>query len=229
MLFGNAKAPMTSVIGFVRAPIDLAANYLRGWRDSLHHGAELVDSPADFAGSIDRLQPLVMGGVSRELVVGTNSSWTAIFDNSYTGGALSSTVSHLARALGTHGVAIVSIPQDEYGQRVRWGARQFEMFGPIATDFVNFVRTISVVNEGGRWRFDANGTVQDFEDVTAYRRRRVADRLTNEMLEKYARALGIDPFSEAYYTGPSVLIDAPRPELERIGLSDARKRLGISS
>jgi hypothetical protein len=83
------------------------------------------------------------------------------------------------------------------------------MFGPLSTDFLNYVRTISVVNDGSRWRFDANGTVQDFEDQAAYARRKVADRFTSEMLVDYAAALGLSAFDPDFFPGPSVLVTNP--------------------
>ena len=104
------------------------------------------------------------------------------------------------------------------------------MFGPLRTHFLNYVRTISVVRETTRWRFDANGTVQEFEDTEAYKRRKVADRFTPSMLIAYADALGLRPFDEDFFPGPSVLVtnpSAPTADAIVLSLRDAQRRAGI--
>ncbi len=113
---------------------------------------------------------------------------------------------------------------------MRYGARQFEMFGPIATSFLNHVRAVSLVRDGERWRFDAAGTVQDFEDVEAYERRRIADRFTSSMLVDYAAALGLRPFEEEFFPGPCALVRnpaVPPPNAVVLSLRDAQRRAGI--
>jgi hypothetical protein len=91
------------------------------------------------------------------------------------------------------------------------GAVQFELFGPVDTEFLNYVRTVSVVFDGSKWRFDATGTVQAFEDVAAYRARRIRDRFTSAMLERYCQALGIDVFDPSFYGPRAVLVESVVP------------------
>lgn len=115
-------------------------------------------------------------------------------------------VGHLSRSMGVQGVVVVCVAEGAVrGQ----AARQLQLFGPLPTDFLNYVRTISVVQDGSRWRFDAHGVVQDFEEVEAYAARRVEDRLTPEMLQRYCRALGLEPFAPDFYAGPSRLVTNP--------------------
>jgi hypothetical protein len=64
-----------------------------------------------------------------------------------------------------------------------------------------------VIQDGPKWRFDAVGEVQDFEETAAYMRRRVTERFTDLMLIDYAKALGLDPFNPDFYPGPSVLVE----------------------
>ncbi|MDQ1292322.1 MAG: hypothetical protein QG608_200 [Actinomycetota bacterium] len=100
----------------------------------------------------------------------------------------------------------------------------------MSTDFLNYVRTVSVVRDGDRWRFDANGTVQDFEDVGAYKRRSVAARFTGSMLVEYAAALGLQPFEGEFFPGPSVLVRnpaVPPPGALVCSLQDAQQQAGI--
>ncbi|MEA3215079.1 MAG: hypothetical protein QOJ19_1235 [Acidimicrobiia bacterium] len=93
------------------------------------------------------------------------------------------------------------------------GAVQFELFGPLDTEFSNDVRIVSVAFDGSRWQFNATGTEQAFEEVEAYRARRVRDRFTSAMLEHYCQALGIDVFEPSFYGPDAVLIEStvPRP------------------
>lgn len=46
-----------------------------------------------------------------------------------------------------------------------YGARMFEMYGPEETEFLSYVRTISLANDGGRWRFNQSGMPPHEEDT----------------------------------------------------------------
>ena len=110
------------------------------------------------------------------------------------------------------------------------GAVQFELFGPLDTDFLNYVRTVSVAFDGGRWQFTATGVEQAFEEVDAYRARGVRDRFTSTMLERYCQALGIHVFDPAFYGPGAVLIesDAPAaPDGKVMSLAEAQAWLDI--
>ena len=90
----------------------------------------------------------------------------------------------------------------------RYGAVQFQLFGPAQTDWLNYVRTISLSYDGTRWSFDVSGTPQDFEDLEAYRSRRIRDRFTSEMLERYCKALGIEVFDPEFYGPESMFFES---------------------
>ncbi len=145
-----------------------------------------------------------------------------------------STVGHLAGAIAVEGVTVKSVPGSPaaVGRPARSGARQLQMFAPTATEFLNYVRSVSVVRYEARWRFDANGEVQEFEDPEAYKRRRISERFTTSMLVEYAAALGLKPFDDDFYPGPSVLVRDPapsRPGLLVLSLREAQEREGIVS
>jgi hypothetical protein len=63
------------------------------------------------------------------------------------------------------------------------------------------------MNNGGSWTFSANGIQQPFEETESYKARRIADRLTGEMLERYCKALGISVFDETFYGMKAALIN----------------------
>lgn len=52
-------------------------------------------------------------------------------------------------------------------------------------------RSVALICDGGRWEFHEHGTPLAFEEIDAYKSRKKADRLTPEMLVRYASALGI--------------------------------------
>jgi hypothetical protein len=229
----DSFAPVTSKMGFLRAPLDVVSEGLLAWRREVHGAAEATSLPGGFPENVSRLEPLTGGVRPRELVVATaNPEWAAVFDCGVHGGDPITTVGYLAQRLMVQGVVVVSIPDvpAKAGRPQRFGTRQFELFAPIPTTFMNYVRTISVVRDGDRWRFDANGTVQDFEDVSAYRRRRIADRFTSDMLRSYASALGLMPCDGAFFGGPSVLISnpsTPPPGGLVLSLRETQLRAGI--
>ena len=92
-----------------------------------------------------------------------------------------------------------------------YGAVEFELFGPEKTDFLNYIRSISAANDGGRWRFATNGTPQPFEKLERYSVKKIADRLTPELLADYCKALEIQLFDEAFYGSRGLLISINDP------------------
>jgi len=66
----------------------------------------------------------------------------------------------------------------------------------------NAVRSISAMNDGGKWSFDTFGEVLPFEESEPYQAKRIKDRFTPEMLDRYLKAMGIHAFDEAFYDSP---------------------------
>lgn len=231
---GDSFAPVTSAMGFLRAPLRVVAQGLAEWRQRIHGSVQVEHRDGSLFANVPVLEPLTSGVRPRELVVATqNSEWTALFDNGVQGGDPVSTVGYLASALGVQGTVVVSVPDvpEGPGRRPRYGARQLEMFAPTATDFLNCVRTISLTRDGSRWRFDANGAVQSFEDTEAYEQRKVVDRFSATMLVEYCAALGLRPFDSDFLSGPCVLVRNPATPPQNalvLSLRDAQERLGIT-
>lgn len=170
--WGDAFAPVTSAMGFLRAPLEAVVDGLVAWRREIHGAAQAERLIGSLRDHVSKLEPLTGGVRPREVAVATASpDWTAVFDCGVQGGDPSSTVGYLARALQVQAAVVVSIPDSPGGPERprRFGARQFEMFSPISTDFLKYVRTLSLVRDGERWRFDEIGTTQDFEDRTSTR------------------------------------------------------------
>jgi hypothetical protein len=93
---------------------------------------------------------------------------------------------------------------------------------PAVAGPLKYRRSISLSYEGG-WRYCEDGEPFAFEDQDVSQRPK-HQRLTEEMLIRYARALGIRPFEEAFYTGPGVLftgLNAPVPADSDVSLEAA--------
>jgi hypothetical protein len=233
-LLSDRLAPVTSSIGLLRMPLPDAAEALAGWRRELHGSASVEKVTGDLATLIGHLEPLTLRVRPRELLVATaNDAWTAYFDCGLHGGDPVSVIGHLTRTLRVQGVVVRSVPHT-HGTTLetpgRHGGVQFELFGPLATGFLNYVRTVSVIHDGSRWRFDANGTVQDFEDTERYTARRIRDRFTSEQLVRYCAALDLRPFDEDFYRPDGVLVESPvtpPPGAAVLPLAEAQRQLGI--
>lgn len=206
-------APITSSIGFLEVSLDDALEAVEAWRRSLYPAVTVSRQRDGFPDVLGRLEPLTGGARPRELLVAAGR-WTAYFDNSLRGTDAVSAVGHLTRKLQCQGLAIDVVPHTVGAPGVRegrMGAVQFELFGPLDTEFLNYVRTVSVVFDGSRWQFNATGTEQAFEEVDAYQARRVRDRFTSAMLERDCQALGIEVFDPSFYGPDAVLVESAVP------------------
>jgi hypothetical protein len=234
-LLSDRFAPITSAIGFLEIGLEAAGDALLTWRRHLYGEATLAELREPLTDALHRLEPLTVGVRPRELLGATAGPWTAYFDCGAHGGDPVSTIGYLCRVIGCRGVVAVSIP-DTAGTKDerpgRYGAVQFELYGPDMTEFLNYIRTVSAVNDGGRWRFDASGEVQVFENLDAYRRRRKRDRFTSDMLAEYLASLGLRAFDEEFYEPRAVLVESKQPLPDgglTLSLADAQARQGIAA
>jgi hypothetical protein len=117
--------------------------------------------------------------------------WTTVFNNSYLGTDLGMIPSLAARKLGCRALRVVAKleRQDAYPATI------LELYDPSSTDPLKCRRAIAAADDGGVWRFIQYGEPLAFEEVDAYSRRRIRDRLTPEMLRRYLLALGVPPVS----------------------------------
>jgi hypothetical protein len=124
---------------------------------------------------------------------------------------------------------VVAIP-DRGSTHARRGAAIWELYGPEPTEFLNYVRSVSLVHGSGRWSFDAAGTPQPFESESRYLAERARDRFDLELLTTYLEALGIRAFDEAFYAASGWLVETFREAMRRgseVTLAEARVSLGL--
>jgi hypothetical protein len=233
-LLDNELAPLTFNWGFLEAPLQMVSDAYVRWQRKILHKVTITPLDLPLGDALRRLEPLDTGS-QRILLLSTRGRWTACFDNGVRGGNQSTFVGELAERLRCRGVVCGAIPNTlTRGDRSTpgtWGAVKFTLFAPEKRAFLNIERSISVINDVRGWKFNAIGTVQDFEQVDRYAGAKVADRFTPAMLEDYCRALGIDAFDESFYGGRGYLTHSYPwflPRLKSISLREARRQLGFS-
>jgi hypothetical protein len=189
-------APTTSAAGYVGAPLAQVVQALTNWHEELYGSADVMELQGGIRAALPFLQPLKLGSPCRWALVDMGG-WTAFFDNFLRGIDPIPPMSVLARRLGVTTVAVTSIPHTVGLPGIkqgRTGAVRFNMFGPLKTDFINYVRTVSCIFDGARWVFHTHGTEQPFEEIERYAAPRVRDRFTSDMLSRYCAALELFPF-----------------------------------
>jgi hypothetical protein len=199
VVFGGGLWPIGQKVGFVElelAPaIEAYRVWTRGWKPLRPSFKEVRE--ARLIDQLPRLLPLEMP-YTRRLLVDHGQRWTAIFDNSRSGGDPYPAVAELSRIAGTRGVLAGHTPHEQYP----YPATQLHLFDREG----DYVRTIDCgVFDSGRWSFEANGPEQPFEEPRAYSSGRVSDRFTRPMLLRYLSALGIEADTMSAY-GPAVLV-----------------------
>jgi hypothetical protein len=238
-LLNGRFEPITSEIGFLECEAKSAAKAHREWQASIHAKrgvtVEIREVHGDPATKLSALLPLTSVEIRRHLFVPTKSAWTAYVDNAWRGTDAFPPTSHLAQALGCRGVRAVWIPHTIRTQdgtsRGRYGATIFELYAPTpsAGQVLNTVRSICAANDGGRWKFSAVGSPQDFEEPGSYEANRVADRFTAAMLGHYLSRLGIELFSPDFFDvqAPAFLVSKHglnAPGMEEFSLEHVQAR-----
>jgi hypothetical protein len=231
-LLEDAFAPITWHIGYLNVPIDHASQVLMDWRADLGQEPRREELRSDLPTALRLLEPLVGGARPRELLIQTGPTWTAYFDCLLQGTDPISAIGYLAQRIGCVGMAVASVHQsDRVAAVFKPPARSFTLFGAAPTHFLNHIRSVASIYDGDRWEFIATGTPQPFEHLSAYLARRIQDRLTPEMLQRYGRALvGIDVFEASDYGPRGVLVrsnDVIPKDAKIMSIDDAHRWYGL--
>jgi hypothetical protein len=226
-LFDNQFAPITF------SPLVTVIDALSEWRKTLFAEVTTISLTKELPEALPQLEPLTLPPTT-ELLVATDSAWTAYFDNAANGGDPFGPISFLAETIKCCGLTVTCIPNTLSGQfgdkKGTYGAISFALFAPEPREWLNCERSVSAMNDGGRWRFDTVGIPQVFEDLKQYQAKRIKDRFTSDMLEQYCEALRIRLFGEKFYTADSLLISTRRASLNVVRtLAEARDLIGLPS
>lgn len=175
--------PTTETVGLFRCD----ANRLALWL-AAGLGGEWAARPASWD-SIEAVGAFLEPGqqFARHVLVPWGH-WTAMLTDGPLGTDVGMLPSLAAREIDCMAIRATAVdPESD-----RFGAVILEVFDPSSIgDLLRRRRTISAADDGGRWVFNQVGVPFEFEDLDAYRRRRVRDRFTAVMLSEYLRSLGV--------------------------------------
>jgi hypothetical protein len=204
----NEFAPVTFQFGFIEASFPTLCDAFTRWHEELDEKSslrtEFKSFVAPLASALSTIEPLTTP-LDRYLLVETRSSWTAIFANGLRGNDVGSPVSYLPSVLKCRGLEVGHAPDLSHSNRKNgirsWGHTLFALYGPDKTDWLNRIRYLSVWNDVGGWEFSSEGEIQSYEEPEQYGARKIKDRFSPDMLERYCKALGIE-LSDCKFYGP---------------------------
>jgi hypothetical protein len=195
-------------MGFIKAPIATVVEEFTRWHGDLGTRYSRRESYS-LDESFNRLPPL-SAEKRRVLFLPTTSDWTAFVQSGISGSDPFPAMSYLSGKLGVLAMRVCATANN-----AKWPAVIWEVYAPPAlggTPQNNYRRSVSVSNDGGRWVFWQSGSPYPFEDTAAYSRGRKRDRFTREMLERYVREFGLNPFMDEFY---AIFRNRPAVMLER--------------
>ncbi|WP_157362223.1 hypothetical protein [Haloechinothrix halophila] len=129
-------------------------------------------------------------GDRRDLLIPLGQ-WTALLNNASAGTDLGPLPWKAPDVLSSRAIKAVS----SYG--FEHPSVMFEVYDPACPGPLHSRRLIRAACDRGRWSFGTEGEPFDFEEVENYSKRRIRDRFTPEMLERYLRALGVPMLESA--------------------------------
>lgn len=237
-LFDDRYAPITKEIEFLECDAKAAADAFQEWQEGIQskRGVSLRrrELTGSFPAKLERLLPLTNIESRRFLFLPTRSNWTAYFENGWRGNdasAVSYLCEHKLRCRAIRAdYAAHTIRKTPEGQRGNYGVTILEVYAADSKgcSFLNFRRSIFAANDGGPWKFGANGEPPfDFEDLERYKAPRIRDRFTPEMLDDYLHHFGIRFFDPDFYEAPQpaylIAKEGPcAPGMKEYSLEEAR-------
>jgi hypothetical protein len=220
-LFGNQYVPLTFSTAFLEADLVAAAQAL--CRFPTNNPMRKMSQVSGYIGDLLLQMQPVTEPATKQLVIETKSSWSAVFENGIRGADVGSAVYCITKEIGCRGLMITSIPDRPFqGGRGVYGAIKFTAFDQNG----NEIRHIHVLNDGP-WKFFMEGGPLPFERVDRYAMKRIRDRLTPDMLDEYCRAIGVRPFDPDFYGDTAYLIEQ-RPRVSKsLSLWEAQSKMGL--
>lgn len=191
-----------STVGLIRNDFEDVAHWLHGALGTV----KWHRTPASFNTISGLLEVVGRTPVNDVKVVMKFGDWTALVTNGPLGSDVGMIPSLAARELNCLAIRAIANPPSS----VMLCATILDVYDPRSTDSpVRMRRSIACADEGFRWVFETRGAPFEFEDVASYSARRVRDRFTPTMLERYLYELGL-PGDDALALGTAVIVRADR-------------------
>ena len=215
--FLDHYAPVTTHLAFFEMPVsDLAqVLYDRNVKINKDCGFDWVVQKNAVRGTLSEklhaLLPMASGLPTKKLVSQTASRWSVYAVNKYPFGDVHSEPSYLSRVLKIRVLSIIMIKDVPGGQpgSMQFVYRDGPRTKPIETQYGiqhEIPARAVYAHKESKWEFGAYGEPLPFEELDTYTAKRIKDRLTAEMIERYCRNLDIDLFDPDFYAGDGFII-----------------------
>lgn len=243
-LFGGRWLPVTTHLTFLEGSVEDLVECFLGFRGprvlELTGGHPLRVRPVtgDLEGLLEKLEPLDLeSGPRRYLFIpcaaptAPGVPWTCLLDNNWRG-----TDRGIASPFTFRGFRSVSISSspctwDRATNRGFYGIQEFGMYWADPEHGYQGIsgRSVGIAQFETirKWDFVDHGEPLPFEDLQRYTARRVRDRFDQQLLVRYAAAVGLRPFDEDFYAPDrsAVIVEhtePPRPGAWQTDLAGAR-------
>ncbi|MDR0611328.1 MAG: hypothetical protein LBG58_14560 [Planctomycetaceae bacterium] len=197
LLCNGYFVPTTNSWGFIKCNQNSVVDIYREWNVNLK---DIVNGIGGVRDVLEWIDPI---NYTKAAFLETQSEWIAVFENR---GIESNIIGYLSEKLHCLGVR-VCICEHTYtgGLTGQCGALQMEIFSFNFTENKNREKAIRAVylqiDDNDKWIFGESGDPLPFEDTAIYKKRRIKERFTEELLISYCEKLGIRLLDEDFYGG----------------------------
>jgi hypothetical protein len=165
-----------SPVAFIAALKDREKKFANGW--SITYSVVKV---LTLENALDMIPKDSSRDESYFLLVPTESNWTAVFESRGNKAADINTTPEIISRFGNCRVCVAAAARDTSVEH-RKDRKVKLSLGSVRFDLLNegeYQRNIQAMNEGtGRWVFYSYGSPLEFENLSAYKKRKVKDRFT---------------------------------------------------
>lgn len=207
--FLHRYAPTTNIMAFLEIPYSELIDFIVQWerkRDIANYRqvpVQKIDIEGTWEQRLNQLLPLDR---SKVMISETRSRWCVYVNNCRQGTDLNSDPDYLCKVLGIREIGVVMVRDIP---KVKPGSTQFiysdgtrvEKIGSSTDWYYQAPGRYVLAHRESRWEFEEWGDPFPFEEVEQYQARRIKDRLTPEMVERYCSHFGIDLFNPDFYSG----------------------------
>ena len=216
--FLHRYAPTTNLMAFLEVPYDKLVDFIVQWerkRDIVNE-YPTPTRKIDIGGTWEqRLNSLLPLNRSKVMVSETQSNWCVYVNNSPNGTDLYADPPYLCEKLGVREIAVTLVRDIP---KIKPGSTQFlyedytraeKVLSATGTGWCDqFPRRYIAAHHESRWEFVDQGDPLPFEEIEQYQARRIKDRLTPEMVERYCSHFGIDLFNPDFYSGRACVFES---------------------